>query len=223
MREYQKINSVYKRDPKDGYKTMLVGAYSEPEFRFLKDCEWVFTEKVDGTNVRVIVDHGTITFKGKTDKAVLPEKLETRLHDLFDGHDKIHEMFPGAVCLYGEGYGAGIQKGGGNYSQIQDFVLFDVMVGEWMLRREDVELIGANLGIPVVPIVGRGSLNKMELLVREGMASTWHGDFLSEGIIAKPSVELKTRAGHRLITKLKTRDFDNWRQVSPLQAKELET
>ena len=40
------------------------------------------------------------------------------------------EVFPdGAAVLYGEGYGAKIQKGGGNYRADQDFVLFDVRVG----------------------------------------------------------------------------------------------
>jgi len=41
---------------------------------------------------------------------------------------------------------------------------------------------------------------------RAGLVSKW-GDFEAEGIVARPAVELKTRAGERIITKLKTRDF----------------
>jgi hypothetical protein len=36
---------------------------------------------------------------------------------------------------------------------------------------------------------------------------SWWGDFDAEGIVARPQVELFTRAGHRIITKLKCKDF----------------
>jgi len=36
--------------------------------------------------------------------------------------------------------------------------------------------------------------------------SVW-GDFQAEGIVARPGVELFDRAGRRIITKLKCRDF----------------
>ena len=36
----------------------------------------------------------------------------------------------------------------------QDFVLFDVKCGDWMLQRADVEDVAGKLGIDVVPIIG---------------------------------------------------------------------
>ena len=54
MKEYHKIYTIFKRNPKTKYKTLLEGKYSLPEFEYLKDCIWVFTEKIDGTNIRVI-------------------------------------------------------------------------------------------------------------------------------------------------------------------------
>lgn len=39
-----------------------------------------------------------------------------------------------------------------------------------------------------------------------GMQSRW-GGFRSEGIVARPAVEPRTRSGHRIITKVKSRDF----------------
>ena len=48
MTQYHKIQSVFKRDPNTKFKTLLEGEYSIPEFEYLKDNEWVFTEKVDG-------------------------------------------------------------------------------------------------------------------------------------------------------------------------------
>ena len=110
------------------------------------------------------------------------------------------------VCLYGEGYGAKIQKGGGNYRPDQDFVLFDVLVDEWWLQRENVEDIATKLGIEVVPIIGEGTLHDMVDQTRGRFDSAW-GPFLAEGIVARPVTELKTRSGHRLITKIKCKDF----------------
>ena len=115
-------------------------------------------------------------------------------------------MFPDNGCLYGEGYGPKIQKGGGNYRADQDFVLFDVKVGDFWLQRGDVEDVAKKLGLDVVPIIGEGTLAEMVELARQGFKSRW-GDFIAEGIVARPSVELRSRNGSRLITKIKHSDF----------------
>ena len=54
MKEYHKIHTVFKRDPANKYRTLLMGEYSHPEFAYLRYNDWVFTEKVDGTNIRII-------------------------------------------------------------------------------------------------------------------------------------------------------------------------
>ena len=51
MIQYHKIQTVFKRDPETKFKTLLMGEYSLPEFEYLKNNEWVFTEKIDGTKV----------------------------------------------------------------------------------------------------------------------------------------------------------------------------
>lgn len=43
-------------------------------------------------------------------------------------------------------------------------------------------------------------------ITREGFTSTW-GDFIAEGIVARPEVELFDRMGQRIITKIKYNDF----------------
>lgn len=207
MKEYHKIQTVFLRDPETKYKTLLEGQYALPEFEYLKDCDWVFTEKVDGTNIRVMFDGENLTFGGKTDRANIPSPLVNRLNErflpqkpFFRGH------FPDGVCLYGEGYGAKIQKGGGNYGPDQDFVLFDIKVGEWWLKREDVDLIANVFGLDVVPSLGIGPLSDMIQRCKWGFLSLW-GDFQAEGIVARPRIELKARNGSRIITKLKCKDF----------------
>jgi hypothetical protein len=208
MKEYHKIQTVLKRDPENNNKTLIEGRFSLPEFEYLKDNAWIFTEKVDGTNIRVIYDGHQIIFGGKTDRAQIPAALVNRLNEKFIPLTGVFgEIFDSAeVCLYGEGYGAKIQKGGGNYRQDQDFVLFDVMVGEWWLQRPDVEDVAVKLGLDVVPVIGRGTLAEMIDLARTGFKSTW-GNFKAEGIVARPEIELKMRNGNRLITKIKHKDF----------------
>ena len=100
MHQYPKIQSVYKRDPETNFSTFLEGEYSLPEFEVLKDCEWIWTEKVDGTNIRVIYGYepGSIVlaelyqngkgrniyFKGRTERAVIPSFLLEALQDIFN-------------------------------------------------------------------------------------------------------------------------------------------
>ena len=208
MKQYHKIQTVYKRDPDNRFKTLLHGQYSLPEFEFLKDNPWVFTEKVDGTNIRIIWDGEKITFGGKTDNAQTPVPLLNRLNEMFLPKVETFASVFGdtAVCLYGEGYGAKIQKVGGNYSATQEFVLFDVKIADWWLERPNVADIAEKLGVDIVPIIGEGTLDDLEALVKSGFESKW-GDFLAEGVVARPAVELKTRNGSRIITKLKHTDF----------------
>ena len=206
MREYHKIHTMFKRDMESKKKPLIEGAWTYPEFEYLANNRWVFTEKVDGTNIRIILKNGTVTFGGRTEAANIPEKLVTRLNERFlPMAEKMKEVFTDGAVLYGEGYGAGIQSGG-SYRPDQDFVLFDVLVGNWWLRREDVEDIASKLSLDVVPIIGEGTLYDAISKVKNGLPSTW-GDFQAEGIVARPAVELKRRSGERLITKIKVRDF----------------
>ena len=207
MNEYHKIQTLFKRDMEHNGKTLLEGQWTLPEFEFLAGNAWVFTEKVDGTNIRVMLNGGAVTFGGKTDSAQIPAQLVARLNERFlPLAAKMQEVFGCDACLYGEGYGAKIQKGGGNYRQDQDFVLFDVKVGYWWLQRADVEDVAQKLGLDVVPIIGEGTLHDAIAAAKTGIASTW-GNFQAEGIVARPKTELKTRNGHRIITKIKCCDF----------------
>lgn len=174
--------------------------FSCPEFDYLQDNTWVFTEKVDGTNIRIMFDEeGKMTIGGRTDNAQIPTQLYQVLVDMFAGASYKN------LILFGEGYGPKIQNGG-KYRKDLSFVLFDVAVGNWWLRRTDVETIAQECNIDVVPIIGYGTIENMVNACKEGFSSTW-GAFEAEGIVARPQVELKARNGSRIITKLKCRDF----------------
>jgi len=204
MKKYHKINSIFKRDEKGNFTE----EYSMPEFEYLKDNKWIFTEKIDGTNVRVMWDGNKVSFGGKTDNAQMPVFLFEKLQEIFTA-EKLKEVFnEDSVCLYGEGFGARIQKGGGNYIKDGvDFILFDIKIGDWWLKREDIEEIAEKLGIRIVKIIGSGTLDEAIDLAKKGFKSQF-GIFTAEGIVLKPEIELSARNGKRIITKVKHKDFN---------------
>lgn len=213
MNEYHKIQTIWKRDERG---RILQGEWSLPEFEYLRCNKWEWTEKVDGTNVRVKWDGQAVTFCGKTDNAQMPTQLANHLvmtlrplEGLFAEtwpNNGNGDTPPPNVVLYGEGYGKGIQKGG-VYTSDQRFVLFDVRVGQWWLRRLDVENVAAKLGLVVIPLCGRGTLLEMADCVQQGGPLSAWGGFQAEGIVARPAIELCCRSGERLICKIKARDF----------------
>lgn len=235
MEVFQKINAPFKRyleGPKRG--KLIHGDWSRPEFDYLKDCEWEFTRKVDGTNIRVgyrrQVNLGDrfgplVECAGRTDRAVLPRPLLEYIDKTFTV-ELFQEALPETqnIILFGEGYGAGIQSGG-KYRPDQSFVLFDVMIDGMYLERHNVEDIGERLGIEVVPLLGYGTLQDAIDIVstgltwdRNGRMTKWGGsringlkshwgDFEEEGIIAKPKVPMFDRMGNRIIVKIKGKDF----------------
>jgi hypothetical protein len=212
MKEYHKIQTLFKRDLDAPGKPMIEGDWTTPELEYLADNEWELTEKIDGTNIRISYNDypAVVRFGGRTDNAQIPTKLFAYLQDTFTP-TLFDEAGLSNVTLYGEGFGAGIQKGGGNYNpNAQEFVLFDVVVhGEdqdWWLYRDDVDDIAKKLDIPSVPVVGWGTLHQAISIVKNGMTSRW-GDFEAEGIVARPAVPLWNRKGERIITKIKGRDF----------------
>jgi len=206
MKEYHKINTIYKRNMEAKHKPLIVGDWSDPIFEYLADNIWEWDEKIDGTNIRIMISR-CVEFGGKTDNAEIPKKLNEYLHATFlPQSEKLFDMFPEGACLYGEGVGEGIQKGGGNYSPDQIFILFDVLVGHMWLKRDAVREIAKDIKIPSVPLIGRGNLHEMSSLVKCGFTSRL-GNFISEGVVARPEMGLCDRRGQRIIAKLKHKDF----------------
>lgn len=208
MIEYHKIKTLYERDLTT--KKLNEGAFRSEELEFLKDNEWEFTEKIDGTNVRVYWDGHKVHFAGRTDNAQMPPELMTRLMELFGGeaNEQIFEQKFGEteVILFGEGYGAKIQNGGA-YLDHQDFILFDVMIAGNFQPRGSVEDIARAFNLQVVPIVLTGTLQEAVDFVKSKPKSTI-GTADMEGVVGRPAVELQDRCGNRLIVKIKVCDFE---------------
>lgn len=139
MKTYHKIETVYERNEATG--KLKTGVFRNATVEYLKDCVWQFTEKVDGTNIRVHWDGYRVSFGGRTDKAKIPKHLLERLEQLFGGetNEELWEQKFGEkeVTLYGEGYGHKIQTNG--YIDGVDFILFDVEVRPQGVLLKDLE------------------------------------------------------------------------------------
>lgn len=207
MSEYHKIETLYERDP----ATFKVkpGVFKNRTYTMLKTWHW--TEKVDGTNIRCIWQNGKLTFGGKTDNAQIHADLIKWLYENIS-EEKMRVAFPESedVVVYGEGYGAGIQKGGGDYSPTKKLIVFDVLVGgKWWLNYEAVCDVAGKLGLDVVPSFGEMPLELATDIVRDSVASRCAVNPMkqAEGLVGRPLETLFDKKGHRLIVKLKTSDF----------------
>ena len=203
MIEYPKTFNVFKRDQSTG--KLILGEWSMPELGFLQDNVWTFTEKIDGMNIRVMWDGQSVKFAGRTDRAVIPKNLLVWLNENFPAEK--FTGFDGDTCLYGEGYGAGIQQAGRLYSPNQEFVLFDVKIGKWWLTRDGVVQVAQQLCIETVPVVGYGTLLEGVDRVASGRLVSAYGPFEPEGIIARPGIDLFTRSGERVDCKITCKEL----------------
>lgn len=215
---YHKIETLYERDLAT-FK-VKVGELKNRVYGLLKTWHW--TEKVDGTNIRCIWQPAvpedaegrgcpeSLTFGGKTDAAQIHADLVKWLYATVTP-EKMRAIFPDTpAVIYGEGFGAGIQKGGGDYSLMKKVVIFDVLVnGKWWLSYENVCDVASNLGVEVVPSFGDMTLEDATEFVRAGFKSrcALNPEKMAEGLVGRPLEALFDKKGHRLIVKLKTKDF----------------
>ena len=209
MKEYEKIETIFVRDDKT--KKLNEDIFRNETVEFLKNLDWEFTEKIDGTNIRIVWDGHKVSYYGRTDKAQIPSQLMNRLIELFGGevNEEMFEQKFGEtpVMLIGEGYGAKIQKVGSEYREDNDFILFDVCINDNYLSRESVKDIANYFNIDVVPTIMIGKLQDGIEWVKSQPKSKI-GTAYSEGLVARPLLELKDKQGKRIIVKIKVRDFE---------------
>lgn len=223
--EYPKINSLWKRQGwypegdkksskefREGRQSFIIGDYSEIEFGSIK--KWHVEEKVDGTNIRIIYRDGLVTYGGRTANAQIPchllEYLQKAFTDLTLAKPfpcLLEHPYPN-VILFGEGYGPKIQAVGGNYAKEPGFILFDVWVNGWWLKRDDVHEIADSLHIPYCPDLG--IMEEKEII--DFVKSKPHSKCslypqMMEGVICRSEPLMLFRSGKPLMWKLKCREF----------------
>lgn len=204
MKEYHKIRWIYRFDEKTHLPIQEIDEYFVP----LKDMKWIFTEKIDWTNIRVVWDWHKVEFYGRTDNAQLPSPLMNKLKDYF-----IEEIFEQnfqdmPVTLYGEWYWGKIQHWTRDYLDTEDFILFDVEIGWVYLERENVDGIATKLWLKSVPIILEWTLldwiNWVEnLKIKVNQQSKE----IMEWLVWTPVWWYLDRLWHRIIVKIKQEHF----------------
>lgn len=224
--EYPKIETLYERDPQT-FKVIL-DRLRLPEFDLVK--RWLVTEKIDGTNVRIILNCNTsygmgqtvhvpvVSYRGRTDDAQMPPFLLSMLQERFP-LSLVASVFDEGTeaIIFGEGYGPKIQKGGGNYRKNVGFRVFDVVVfgingRPWWLNWTGVEDVAAKVGAETVPVLARYvTLDSAVAFLASPSATTGQDggqeNSVQEGIVARTDPLLFIRNGERLMWKLKGKDF----------------
>jgi ATP-dependent RNA circularization protein (DNA/RNA ligase family) len=211
MMVYPKIQTLFVRDE----KFKVTNEIKLPEFENIK--KWLVTEKIDGTNIRIIyTTEGKLLIRGRTDRAEIPKFLFEKLEQIFTV-DKFKQIFPELldvdVILFGEGYGAKIQKGGGNYNKGNSFRLFDIWIGGTWLKWETIEEIAIKIGIKTVPVIAKADLRTAIHMVKSGnffsAVSLTEGEagHKAEGIVARSYPLMLFRNKLPIKFKLKVRDF----------------
>lgn len=224
--EYVKINSLWKRhgwyfDAKDKTNTspelqakrqsLIEGDYACPEFGNIR--RWSVEEKVDGTNIRIIYKDGEVSIGGRTANSQIPCALLQALQKTFT-RDAMSAAFPHDgdpwpnVVLYGEGYGPKIQAVGHNYRGDPGFILFDVRVGSWWLKRDDVKAIAHNLGVAMVPQLGvMDEATIVQYVKSKPLSLCSRIPQVMEGVVARSEPLMLTRSGSPVMFKLKVKEF----------------
>lgn len=206
MMKYPKIQTIWKRDEKNKFN-IIEKDFSKEEFDSIQN--WEVTEKIDGTNIRIMWDGENVRFGGRTDDALIPTFLLTYLQDTFTKEKLFRNFHDSKVTLFGEGYGQKIQSCGKRYRKDNSFILFDVVIGDWWLLRKDVEDIAKKLGIQSVPFLGVMTTSEaVKQAKMERLSEIAEDDSLpAEGIVARSYPLMLFRDGNPIMWKLKAKDY----------------
>ena len=208
--KYHKINSVFKRDGKGRF----TDEFSCKEYAMLLSASWMFYEKIDGTNIRIMYnpEKKEVEFRGRTDNAQIPPHLLKYLQTTIT-IEKLDALgIDKPFILYGEGFGHKIQNGGLYFPNEKGAVaiaLFDIWINGVFLTKENVCDIAGKLDVDCVQFVAGGPLIDAIMVFKENkkIFSHYNPELLIEGVVGTPCYDLRTRTGERIITKLKYKDF----------------
>lgn len=220
--ESQKKNPEFQRTRQD----FIFGDYACPEFALIK--RWNVTEKVDGTNIRIVYKKICGEFQkpqilGRHEDSLTPEYVTKALEYLAteESFNKAFSLDQPSfeVILFGEGYGPKIQSAGRFYRDDIGFILFDVKIKQhhnegisttrsYWLKRSCVNDVAASLGIPSVPELGIMTEDEIvKFVISRPFSLCSKYPQVIEGIVARSEPQLFLRGGDPLMFKLKVKDF----------------
>lgn len=214
--KYSKFKSPFVKDSK--FKNTKELSQILPKGR------WIKTEKIDGTNIRIILTKKDEEGERKViigSRKLLLNPLDKTSNQYIDclkevNLHKLKEYFndmDSTITIYGEGCGAGVQKGG-IYSPKKDYRVFDIKIGNTYQDWEYVEKVCIDNQLNIVPVNSEveeityeeclESLNKFQdTMIKDGTGGK------PEGLVYKFEPVLLNKYGERLIFKIKHRDFES--------------
>lgn len=181
-------------------------AYRSPLLAYLADSPWVYSRKIDGENIRIQWDGEQALWNGKSNAFQCSAEFtdymnHTFLEEIFEekfGRDKVVTIFGEKMGPKTQGNELGLKK--------DELVIFDVNVnGTWLSGVDVVEVayyFGCRTPFAFMPHgMAPESLYHLIMMCAKGDFEDW------EGIVAHPAVEMRDQAGHRVIVKIKNRDY----------------
>lgn len=210
MEEYHKIETVFNREETGGHK-LIRDSFRNKAVEQCKDLQWNFTEKIDGTNVRIHWDGHKIEFNGRTDNADLHKDLKKLIAEKFcsnEVEELIEQKIGGKeLFIFAEGYGAGIQTGGG-YSKDKGIIVYDVKINGYYLSYDDMVDFMKPFDVKCVPLVLTGTINEgIQWVLDNEFSRVGDGTQKCEGVVGRLVEEMFDRHGNRMIVKIKRCDF----------------
>lgn len=206
MNRYPKLENLFVRDEKT--HKPIIGTWKSDTVCALRNMEWLWHEKIDGTNIRVHWDGEKVIFGGRTENAQIPAPLIEVLIALFPADKFADRRDP--LTLFGEGYGSKIQKGGGRYAPEPRFILFDAQIdSQFWIANDGVCEIADDFGLDKVPCIGAGTLHDAISKVQSRFASEVAEDSIleAEGLVVRTRIPLQDYRGHPVVAKIKRKDF----------------
>jgi hypothetical protein len=203
---YPKIDTLYKR----GEDFKVTDEFRRPEFAYVN--EWLWMEKLDGSNISIVQDLNGTNWRGRTGRSQFTAEVQDYLQILCERwHSalvlKRIEYKLDSIELFGEVIGPKIQNGG-IYSDKITSRFYDVRINnslwlDWdsvIEYSRELDFIKPTYGVlPTKRIV---DMVKAGFNTREG-----NREGPAEGIVAKTKIPLYNNNNDRLIWKLKTKDF----------------
>lgn len=175
--------------------------------------EVVLTEKLHGSNYRVVWMDGRLWVGSRTQIKKRPENIDDSspvwwrvVRDL-DLEAKLSRK-PGLI-FFGEVFGPGVQDltYGENKQTLRIFDVFDLSLGRYL--DHDVAMDHAtDIDLPVVPLLHRGPWTPETLIaLSEGKTTLGNNSHCREGFVVKPTTERWDRRVGRVILKMVGSDY----------------
>jgi ATP-dependent RNA circularization protein (DNA/RNA ligase family) len=211
-KEYHKIETLCKFD--QATKKFIPNSFYNESVELLKNNQWEFTEKIDGTNFRIYWNGHTFSYAGRTDNATFSDTQKEFITKKLTNEQMVisfETLFKEKeVIVYGELFGNKIQKDGELYTDNQglSFRVFDVYIDNHFLPYKHAQRLCDELGYNFVPFVLCGTIQEAIDYVEKNLTSTFSKAPL-EGLVGKPIGDFLDNKGNRIVVKIKRRDLQN--------------